>query len=158
MQAEFVGGAPRGRILRCGARRPLLDLAGWYSHPDPDSLPHWAENHAVGAQVYWNDDGSLVALDERSHNYEGTVLVARRRRDGRFLEVTLPEKAILAATGCRWERQRLGRPEWEARRQLNLELVGRLEGGGGAYHTFEVVLHLSPAGAVRIESVRERPE
>jgi hypothetical protein len=92
--------------------------------PFADESPDWSWHEATGAEVCWKADGHYLAIDEDTYHHAGHVLLAEIK--GRSVRsIPLPERAIIAATGQKWDRYRIRIQEgWVWRRELSLHLAG----------------------------------
>jgi hypothetical protein len=165
-----AGGAILSYILideKTGAT--LLRWEGSYSTrvPDVDEVPNRWLDLAKATDVYWNQDSSLVAIDESPLQHSGHVFLAAIDRNRLARRLEFPENEILRRTGFVWARVRLRvcsgeSASWMDNHHLCVNVGGfpaREKGkaapaGGLTNRTFRAVIEVEPHARARVVSVR----
>ena len=147
----------------------LLRLESSYSTkvPDVDEVPERWLDLAKATDVYWNQDSSLVALDESPLQHSGHVFLAAIDGNRLARRITFPENEILRRTGFVWARVRLrvcggGTASWIDNHHLCVNVGGfpsRQRGkaapvGGFPNRVFRAVIEVEPHSRPRVVSVR----
>jgi len=150
-------------------RTALLRLKSSYSAntPDVDEVPDRWLNLAKATDVYWNQDSSLVAIDECPLQHSGRVFLAAIDGDHLARRLIFPENEILRRTGLVWARVRLrvcagGSASWIDNRHLCVNVGGfpsRQKGkaapaGGFPNRMYRAVIEVEPRSRPRVVSVR----
>jgi hypothetical protein len=116
------------------------------------------------ADVYWNAESSLVAIDEYPWNRGGgqITILALGNGGASARKVPIPRKAILARSGQRWDTSRLRideRTGWATPQRLCLSLAGQTFLNESAprrygYSHFEVWIEITRDLQVRVLSIK----
>ncbi|HKP93046.1 MAG TPA: hypothetical protein VJS88_04050 [Chthoniobacterales bacterium] len=121
--------------------------------PQPGELRDWAWHHSTDANIDWSSDSRHFSIDEQVHHYIGEVLLAEISSRG-ARQIKLPERAIVAATKRRWDRQRIRhRRGWITADMLSLVLAG-LEASSYRSWYFEAILRIR-GGKAEVISCRD---
>ena len=151
----------------------LLRLESSYSTkvPDVDEVPERWLDLAKATDVYWNQDSSLVAIDESPLQHSGHVLLAASDGNRLARRLIFPENEILRRTGFVWARVRLrvcaGRTaSWIDNHYLCVNVGGfpsRQRGkaapaGGFPNRVFRAVIEVEPHSRPRIVSFQPAPD
>jgi hypothetical protein len=147
----------------------LLRLESSYSAKvtDLDEVPDRWLDLAKSTDVCWNQDSSLVAIDEYPLHYSGHVFLAAIDGNHRARRLMFPEDKILRRTGFVWARARLrvcagGSASWIDNHHLCVNVGGfpsRQRGkaapaGGFPNRTFRAVIEVEPSLRARVVSIR----
>ncbi len=150
-----------------------MSFKGSYSAKvaDAGELPdRWLEL-AKATDVYWNQDSTLVAIDEYPLQHSGHVFLVGIEGNHRARKLISPENEILRRTGLVWERVRLrvcdgGTAGWMDNRHLCVNVggfpsrqKGRLAPAGGfSNREFRAVIEIEPHARTRVVSVHPAPD
>jgi hypothetical protein len=150
--------------------KALLTFPSSYqSHPnDHDELPGYWWKLAISTDVFWNRDGSLVAIDEYPHQHGGHVYLAAIPGKNHAQAVSIPEEKVLRKTGFGWDKVRIrvcsraAEGGWIDNRHLCLAIggypshkVGEARPAVGySNQTFRAVVEITRDLRARVISVR----
>lgn len=108
------------RLIRRDTRKVLLSIPASYEL-----------ERAKDAQVYWNPNGTAVAINEPVLHHGGNVFIVAIRSAGAQAEkLNLSREEIVQGSGRRWSKARIGVPfeaeigKWISNDQLRLYLAG----------------------------------